>query len=282
MDESDLSAGLALLRHPVLPLAIMVEFLYLTGPFATVAEVIAELPAPIETAVTLYEKPQQLLEPYSDCFTVLETIKQGGGVQTVLNVAGGRLDSMAAASSICRQRILTWELERINSLFCGPCGCDLCCVGPSREMDQEFFEIPLADEEIAHFEVERLDSVDSRACQAMDEAELQLGGVSFYQSGTVRLIHWQHGWSLILPKESRCPNHDPIANDCRIYPDRPLVCRRPQIFPYILEELADGTFRQRNMVLAIIDCPYVRRLRDDIAAYAAACELEIIFKKNKG
>jgi hypothetical protein len=30
-----------------------------------------------------------------------------------------------------------------------------------------------------------------------------------------------------------------------------------------------------------MDCPYVQQLQDDIAAYGAACELEVIFKQNK-
>jgi len=280
--EPDLSAGQALLRRPVLPLAAMVEFLYMTGPFATIAEVIDELPEPIETATALYGEPRELLREYMECFTPLEQVKQGGATQPVVTVTGEPLDAMAAAAALCRQQILTRELERINSLLCGPCGCDLCCVGPDRQMAQEFFEIPLADEEIVHFPIERHDSIDSRARGAMDEPELMLDGAPFYLADTPRLVHWQNGWSLILPRECHCPNLDMNTGGCRIYPDRPLVCRRPQIFPYILEELADGTIRQRDMVLAIMDCPYVQRLRDAIAAHAAACELEIIFTTNKG
>jgi len=280
--EPDLSAGLALLRRPLLPLAAMVEFLYMTGPFAIVAEVIDELPEPIETATALYEQPREILREYMECFTPLEQVKQGEKGQKVLSVTGETLDPMTAAVALCRQRILTRELEQINSLLCGPCGCDLCCVGPAREMEQEFFEIPLADEEIVHFPIERHDSVASRARRAMDEQELMLDGAPFYKANAPRLIHWQNGWSLILPKESRCPNLDANTGGCRIYPDRPQVCRRPQIFPYVVEKMDDGTLRQRDTVLAIMDCPYVRQLQDAIAAHAAACELEIIFTTNKG
>ena len=279
--ELDLRVGLDLLRHPVLPLVSMVEFFYLTGPFATVAEVIAELPEPIETGFAEYAHPKKLLQGYGDCFTLLEQVQQGAKVQTVLTVDGGRLDGMAAAAVICRQQILTRELERINSLLCGPCGCDLCCTGPDREMEQEFFEIPLAEVETRHFAANRYDSDASRACHATDEQELILEGQAFYRADTPRLIHWQGGWSLILPRETRCPNLDADSGGCRIYPDRPEVCRRPQIFPYILEETAPGEYRQRDTILAIMDCPYVQQLQDDIAAYGAACELEVIFKQNK-
>jgi len=40
VEKKDFQAGIALLGQPVLPLVSMVQFLYLTGPFATVAEVI--------------------------------------------------------------------------------------------------------------------------------------------------------------------------------------------------------------------------------------------------
>ncbi len=270
-----------MLRHPVLPLVSMVEFLYLTGPFAMVAEVIAELPEPIETGFTRYAHPKELLDGYGECFAVLEQAKQGGEIQAVLTVDGNRIDAMGAAGAICRQQILTRELERINSLLCAPCGCDLCCIGPDREMEQEFFEIPLADMETRHFAADCYDSDASRVCRAADTQELILEGQPFYRADAPRLIHWQNGWSMILPRETRCPNLDADSGGCRIYPERPEVCRRPQIFPYILEETAPGEYRQRDTILAIMDCPYVQQLQDDIAAYGAACELEVIFKRNK-
>jgi hypothetical protein len=46
---------------------------------------------------------------------------------------------------------------------------------------------------------------------------------------------------------------------------------------------ADGKdlYRLRRSLLAITDCPYVRDLRDEIAGYAAACELHLVLKQNK-
>jgi hypothetical protein len=40
--------------------------------------------------------------------------------------------------------------------------------------------------------------------------------------------------------------------------------------------------RLRRTLLAIIDCPYVEVLQEEIAAYAAACELNLVIKRNKG
>ena len=40
-------------------------------------------------------------------------------------------------------------------------------------------------------------------------------------------------------------------------------------------------FRLRNTLLAVMDCPYVQELQDVIALYAAASELELIFRRNK-
>ena len=67
-----------------------------------------------------------------------------------------------------------------------------------------------------------------------------------------------------------------------MYLIRPQVCRRPQIFSYILEN-TDQTdqYRLRGSLLAVTDCPYVQVLQEEIAAYAAACELELVLKGNK-
>ncbi len=40
-------------------------------------------------------------------------------------------------------------------------------------------------------------------------------------------------------------------------------------------------YRLRQTLLAVVDCPYVRELQDDIARYAAAGELHLAWKENK-
>ena len=286
IDKARLAAGMELLRHPVLPLVSMLQFIFLTGPFATVAEVIDEMPEPIETQFALYSRPRSLLRRHEGSLRMLESIKNSTVPEVkVVGENGDRADAMTTLSSLCLQQVLTRELEEINSLLCAPCGCDLCCVGPASSMKQEFFEIPLADSETDLFAADRLDTKNSRSCTARTEPPLVVEGRPFYKRKAPGLFHWRDGWSLILPKSSSCPNLEAGQGRCQIYENRPKVCRRPQIFPYILEkETGSGpqpVYRLQNSLLAVIDCPYVSILKDEIATYGAACELDVIFTQNK-
>ncbi len=282
MPEEKYAAGARLLRQPVMPLVSMLQFLYLTGPFATVAEVIGELPEPIETDRAVYEQPRALLSSYLAVLNGLEQLKQGGSFPAVVDEAGQPVDPLTAAAALIQQQVLTAELEQINSLLCAPCGCTLCCVGPVAEMTQEFFEIPLLPEELGLFAIPRHDSDASRSRRSSDEEEFHVDGVPFYRLAGPQLVHWRSGWSLILPRQSNCPGLKP-AGKCRVYAMRPQVCRRPQIFPYVVEFLDEGqeTCRIRQSLLAITDCPYVRDLRDEIADYAAASGLNLVLARNK-
>lgn len=284
MPEEKCAAGVRLLGQPVMPLVSILQFLYLTGPFATVAEVIAELPEPIATDRTVYDQPRALLSAYLEILTGLEQLKQGNGPPpAVVDEAGRPVDPMTAATALLQQQVLAVELERINSLLCGPCGCTLCCTGPEADMTQEFFEIPLAPQELDLFPIPRHDSDASRGRRAKDEEELTIEGVPFYRLAGPRLVHWGNGWSMILPRQAGCPGLDPASGQCRIYAGRPQVCRRPQLFPYVVEPLDEGseTCRLRQSLLAITDCPYVRDLRDEIADYAAASGLNLVLARNK-
>ena len=197
------------------------------------------------------------------------------------------------------QRIMEAELEEINSRLCAPCHCRLCCIGPDTAMEQEFFEIPLQPSETELFALPRHDTSESRSRLALDsgldsttdDGVLQVDGRPFYHgadadqcgTGTPELFHWRNGWSMILPKGSSCPALDEQNGRCGVYSERPQVCRRPQIFSYILEPLEEnGKYMQRNSLLAVTDCPYVQSLQEEISAYAAACELDLVLKVNKG
>ena len=284
IDKEALTAGLGLLRQPVLPLVGIVQFIFLTGDFATVDEVIAQLPEEIETNTALYRDAASALAPYVDLLQPLADLKAGTPLSTrVVGLDGHPVDPMTATMALVGQRILTRELERINSLLCAPCGCTLCCVGPEAAMNQRYFEIPLQPEETAVFPLERIETEGSRTQRIDDEPVLQVAGRDFFNRMDPVLIRWQPGWSLVLPTASRCPNLEPSGR-CRVYPDRPQVCRRPQIFPYVVEPVEDQgspAFRLRQTLLAVADCPYVRLVQDEIAAYAAACELEMMFRHNK-
>ncbi|MDW7771590.1 MAG: YkgJ family cysteine cluster protein [Desulfobulbaceae bacterium] len=287
MIEEKYKKGLDLLRCPVMPLVSMLRFLFMTGPFATVAEVIAELPEPIVTDRTDYANPKALLMQYLDILAGYEQLKTGSFLPVaVVDEENAPVDSFTAVHSLIVQQVLTRELESINSAFCASCGCTLCCTGPERAMAQEFFEIPLEDNETGLFAAGRYESAESLCRSAYDEDELQCGERPFYRIEGPGLFHWRKGWSLILPKESACPNLDGGTGRCLVYNERPQVCRRPQIFPYMLEPTGHdvkegGSYRIRATLLAVVDCPYVRDLQDDLAEYAAACELHLVLKKNK-
>lgn len=280
-EPTPFDAGLTRLQQPILPLVRLVFLLFLTGPFEHLEELFAELPEEIEVGPTVYRNPAALLDPYLDLLRDLETVRDPAPAkQILLDKTGQPIDGLEALEAWIGQQILTRELETINSLLCRPCGCALCCVGPEDGMRQDFFEIPLQASELRQFALPRIDTETSRITTALDNPALAC------QATEATLYHWQTGWSLILPRLSTCPHLTTLA--CRIYPERPEVCRRPQIFAYILERDRQGgldtlpAYAVRNTVLAIWDCPYVQRFKAEIAAYAELCGLEPVFKENKG
>ena len=284
--------GVERLRQPILPLVRLAGMLYLTGPFDTTSSLLPELHEPVETAGLTYDNPGETLQSYQEDMLPFERLKNPQpGSRIILDTDLNGVDSFAAVDSWVAQNVLERELETINSLLCGPCGCNLCCIGPSGVMSHDFFEIPLLDNEIQFFPLTKEDSGESRSSTANAEPPLQIEGTPFY-SRQESLIHWKTGWSLILPKNSHCPHLDIKQGGCRIYPDRPSVCRKPQIFPYMLERESsydqdiDGkslpAFIIRNTLLAIWDCPYVKQFQEEIGRYAEMCELTPIFKENKG
>lgn len=283
--------GIERLRHPVLPLVRLVGMLYLTGPFETISSLLNELNETVKTAGLSYEEPGEILRNYQEDMLPFERLKHPQpGSRIILDEELSGVDSFTAVDSWVAQNILTRELEAINSLLCEPCGCSLCCIGPSKNLSQDFFEIPLQDREIQFFSLHQEDSNQSRSSTSNDAKPLQIKGAPFY-SHKKALVHWKSGWSLILPRDSHCPHLDIHKGGCRIYPDRPEVCRRPQIFPYMLErepgadQIIEGkklpAFITRKKLLAIWDCPYVKQFQDEIGRYAVICELEPVFKENK-
>ena len=55
------SQGLSRLKMPVLPLVNMVQFLYLSGPFEKIGEIMNRLTKSVELEGVLYENPRQIL-----------------------------------------------------------------------------------------------------------------------------------------------------------------------------------------------------------------------------
>lgn len=289
---SQCAVGVASLQNPVMPLVRLAQMLYLTSTHATFAPLLDELNEPVETNGVFYDDPAGLLREYLDILSIFERCKIPAAPSRIfLNEDMQPLDPYAALDSWVAQEIINRELETINSRLCAPCQCTLCCVGPDQSLNQDFFEIPLLDREIPFFDLSRIDSPESRQATSLAEPPLCLDGDRPFYEKSAALYHWQTGWSMVLPRDSYCPNLDPAGRGCKIYPQRPEVCRRPQIFSYVLErheemdQLYEGenlpAFVARKKLLAIWDCPYVRQFQDDIGRYAQLCEIEPVFKKNK-
>ena len=290
--DQQFAPGLALLAKPLMPLARIVQMLYLTGPFNTVAEVLDELREPIETNNATYDDPAAMLRPHLDLLQTFERFKHPQPpLARILDADENPIDPIEAIALHVGQRLLTRELETINSLLCTPCGCTLCCVGPKEEERQDFFEIPLQACETTLFALPKIDTRESRQTSPYHDPPLARADRPFYRTDTA-LYHWRDGWSLILPRHATCPHLAQASGHCAIYPHRPDVCRRPQIFSYVLEREqnldveVDGRavpgFIGRGKLLAIWDCPYVRRFQKQIVSFAEACGLEPVFKENKG
>ncbi|MDF1615164.1 YkgJ family cysteine cluster protein [Desulfurivibrio dismutans] len=288
-DADHFQAGRQLLQRPLLPLVRLVHLLFLTGPFTTLGELLSQLTEPLETAGINYDRPADLLAPHLTALRPLEALKDPASEAkkiTILDQHDHPLPAMEALAMQVNQAVLEQELEAINSLLCGPCRCSLCCTGPTEEMRQLFFEIPLQPEEANLMALPQIDTPASQARDSATEPPFELHGRPFYQQPPA-VYHWRAGWSMILPHGSSCPQLDDRGG-CRIYPARPKVCRRPQIFAYILEcdEEAQSSqdppvYRARHKLLAVWDCPYVQVLQDEIAAFAQLSGLEPIFRTNK-
>ncbi len=278
--------ALSRLKRPLLPLVSLLEMLYLTGPFAGIEDLLAELPADIETNGCHYADPAALLTAKRDIIREIELLKNDSPLTYRIDDGkGGEYQRVEAVELWIAQGIMAWELEEINSLLCGGRGCDLCCVGPTSHSRHNFFDIPLEDDELEGFAGQhRVNDRISGDIYA-DPAPL-LDGRLFYQSNAPFLLRWRRGWSMILPRQSKCPN---LADNgfCAVYAQRPTVCRKPQIFPYAIEEDGRGGegglpgYIGRRKLLAVWDCPYVREYQSQIARYGELCGMEPVFKENK-
>ncbi|MFC1844947.1 hypothetical protein ACFLZ5_09205, partial [Thermodesulfobacteriota bacterium] len=131
--------GIDLLKQPVLPLVNMVEFLYLTGPFKKINEVLSRITKPVELEGIQFEKPQHILRPYEILLQEFEVVKGEKKLSVNLPfIVDEKQKPVAKRQALelwIKQQILSRELEKINSILCGPCGCVLCCTGPNSEYD---------------------------------------------------------------------------------------------------------------------------------------------------
>lgn len=288
MKKSDFHAGLQKLASPVLPLVRLVQLLYLTGPFEKVSDVLSELNEPVDMAVR-YESPQAMLAPYLKIMEEFHRLKTHQKCEyKILNESEEELGLFEAIDTWVAHQVLMKELEEINSQLCAPSNCILCCVGPDESQEQLFFEIPLLEGEKDLFPVNHFDDDGLRKLSPYSDPSPAVNGKRFYEK-EASIYRWQSGWSLILPRLSHCPRL--ISKKCSIYLERPDVCRRPQVFSYVVErsqqydEKNNGqvvkAYVERKKILAVWDCPYVKKFKNEIAQYAELCELGPVFKENK-
>jgi hypothetical protein len=289
--EKDLEQGIERLKQPILPLAKLAMLLYLTGPFTLMDEVLAELNEPLETGPGSYNEPGLMLKPYLPHLKKFELIKKPGSEQStdisILNPENEPVELFEALDLIISHEIIKQELEQINSLLCGPCKCTICCTGPEKDSKKLFFELPLGSKELKFFDIPNIKTQESKQTSSLTEPPLIILDQPFYHNPRA-IYHWKTGTSLVLPPDSCCPNLDLSSFGCKIYPDRPDTCRRPQIFSYLLENTTNNQLKPgassyiaRHKLLAIWDCPYVKELKELISSYGQYCELETIFKENK-
>jgi len=281
MDTKQVQAKSQRLATPVLPLVRLLAMLFLATPEDDPRGLCAALTEPIDTGEVTYPDPAAALAPHLDILADLALLKNDAPLPVTIADANGKpVDRLEAVDCWIAHRVLVRELETINSRLCAPCRCDLCCTGPTGE--HLFFEIPLRADEIVLFDaLELIDNPASRSTTAYDEPSLTVAGRPFYDHGPC-VVRWRTGSSMILPRNTRCPHL--TDGRCAIYADRPEVCRRPQIFSYLLEPNSTAnptTFTVRRTLLAVWDCPYVRQLKEEIAEYGRRCGLEVVFRANK-
>ncbi|MGQ9499810.1 MAG: YkgJ family cysteine cluster protein [Dissulfurimicrobium sp.] len=275
------------LKRPLWPLFELVLTLYLISPYDEVEELVQELPDHLDISGIIYDNPSALLGLISGVFDSFVSIKKGRddiSLPVIKNEDGELLTPFDAIISLTKQKVLEYELEAINSDLCSPCGCTLCCTGPDLSARHEFFEIPLLDNELPLFELPVVDTLDSRSTTAHSASELKIDNIPFYKRPAA-IYRWSDKYSLILPRQASCP-HLNESGACDIYLKRPMVCRKPQIFPLVIEKLSgpyamEERYIRRNTLLAVWDCPYVKRFKAEIIAYADYCALACIFKENK-
>lgn len=288
-DSLSWKQGIKRLKNPVWPLARISLLLFLTGPYEKLESLLDELPSPMDLEDIIYNEPTKKLLSYIEILRPIELLKSGRkchsepveesetDIPLILGQKAVPLEPLEALTVWIQQAVLGRELEKINSLLCSPCNCTICCTGPEYGSKKEFFEIPLKEDELPLFDLPR----HEYASFGLPEDDLINSSPALY--------NWKKTWRLILPKGSRCP-HLSRAGKCTIYEKRPDVCRKPQIFPYVIQNAIlslskkdeqSQAFIKEEKLLAIWDCPYVRELKEEIIQYGQKCGLETVFMENK-
>ena len=265
--------GIDGLKSPVWPLLHVSILLFLTGPFKRLDELLDELTSSMEMEGVIYNEPRKKVSNFIEILRPLELLKRGEKIASYIPPISSHeatpIEPLEALTAWIKQCVLERELEDINSLLCAPCNCVICCTGPEPGSKKELFEIPLDENELLLFDLPRHETLPDTLLEE-----------DFVHSSP-GIYHFAKGWRMILPRGSKCPQ---LSRDgrCAIYENRPIVCRKPQIFPYVIQKNErDDAFIKEEKLLAVWDCPYVRKLKEEIIQYGQKCGLETIFMENK-
>jgi Fe-S-cluster containining protein len=302
MEES----GIRLLRRPVTPLLSFLTSTFFAEDYQDIGQLMNEIPDSLTIKGVTYEDAKQVLADYLDILqrqNILKDKTRSPKVGRIVVDLGMRLvEPQKSLVYIVKHAVITRELQRTNSMLCSQYDCVECCRGPHDDHQDYFFELPLKGSEMTYFNVLKVDTHSSRSMGPFAEPSPCFDGKEFYLHPPA-LYHWKKGWSLILGKETYCPNLNLKKGMCTIYEKRPEVCRLPQIFPLVLdthydpEAVAklsgdhglkrsdlkdkDHIYVAHNGVLGILDCPYVREFQSEIVDYAVLSGLKPFFKRGK-
>ncbi len=301
MEES----GTKLLKRPVSPLMFFLTLIFFAGDYQDIGQLIDEIPDQLTIKGLTYEKVRQIFGEYLDILRRQNALKPKKDLKVeriVIDPDMRLIDLRRAIALSIKHSIVARELGKINSLLCPRYKCVECCRGPHNHHKDYFFELPLSPDEISLFNVPRVDNASTRSSHAFAEPSPVFEGKEFYLHPPA-IYNWNKGWSLILPRETYCPNLDVEKGKCIIYQKRPEVCRLPQIFPLVLERHYDpkavsrfsetlrlspsdlkdshNIYIAHNGILGILDCPYVREFQHEIVDYAALSGLKAFFRRSK-
>ncbi len=298
-------SAIRLLRTPVSPLMSFVTAIFFAGRHRDIGQLINEIPNSLTIKGVKYERAKETLNEYLDILCRQNVLKAGKSLKPdkiVVDLEMKLVDPLKAVVFDVKHSVIARELEKINSLLCQDHGCAECCCGPHNSHRDCFFELPLSPDDLELFQIHRVDTEYTRSTHAFAEPNPVFEGKEFYAYPPA-VYRWEKGWSLILPRDTYCPNLDVKKGRCTIYQKRPEVCRLTQIFPLVLDRHYDpkavsrlaqtsglglsdlkdknNIYVAQNAVLGVLDCPYVRELEQEIVDYAALSGLKACFRQNK-
>lgn len=298
-------SAIRLLKTPVSPLMSFVTITFFAGDYQDIGQLIDGIPDSLTIKGVTYERARETMAEYLDILCRQNVLKAGKNLKPdkiVVDLEMKLVGSSKAVVFDVKHSVITRELKRINSLLCLDHGCVECCRGPHNSHRDCFFELPLSSDDLEFFRVSKVNTEYTRSTHAFAEPDPVFEGKKFYAHPPT-MYHWEKGWSLILPRETYCPNLDVEEGKCIIYQKRPEVCRLTQIFPLVLDRHYDpkavsrlaeiaglglsdlkdrnNIYVAQNAVLGILDCPYVRELKQEIVDYAALSGLKACFRQNK-